>query len=239
MNTMNVSILSQIQSRQVRPTLDDVFAEWAKPKEEIIRNFSDDVLALSCAIQRTGIHHSISESNLSSDMITTEDRVKAKDIRQYYKNKFTLFALKDKQLTKFRKDLHNFVYNESNSVSDGLIGMIYKLPSFYDYDLEIDSIFKSIYFKNTKDDTMDKVVDRNLKFIKKIGNRRRNSNQVEYWFHDEMLNKIMISFDAKNPLLSLLDDKLKQGPVTINARYHVGLKDFNRYYKIGDKWSFV
>lgn len=238
MNAVNVSILSQIQGRKVRPTLDDVFANWAEVKKDEVRTYTDDVLALSCMIHRTGSKSGLN-SGMSAELITQDDRDKAANIRKYYQDKLTLLALKDKSLTKFRKDLHDFVYNHVNTLPDSYVGMVYKLPAFYKYDQEIDGIFKSIYYKNTNDATTHVALDRRLSLIKKVHNKRRSSDHVEYWFDDMMLNKIMIRFDAKNPLLKLFDDKVNQGTLDINTRYYVHMKDFNRYYTCGDNWTFV
>jgi len=239
-----MSILTQIVNRKNGTNgavldLNDVFASWSESnKKDEIRTYPDDVLALSCAIQRTGSKNGLS-TGMSNEVINDLDREKADRIRKYYQNKLTLLALKDKSLTKFRKDLHNFIYNHTNTLPDSYVGMVYKLPSFYDYDKEIDDVFKSIYYKNTGDQTTHVNLDRRLSLIKKVHNKRKHTDSIEYWFDDMMLNKIMIRFDAKNPLLKLFDDKVNSGMLDINARYYVHLKDFNRYYTVGDNWTFV
>lgn len=246
MTTSNV--LSQIQSRRHNNTnivLEDILSGWASDKKkDEIKDYPVDILVLSCCMQRTTNGQSLaSRFNKSLDnpelknMITDLDVQKASNIRDHYKNKLIMLTLRDYQLTKFRNDLNKFLYSDPTKVLESHIGLVYKLPYLYDYDKEIDSIFESSYFRNNKDASMTEAATRRLSFIKKIENQRKHSNTVEYWFHDG-LNKVMLQFPVDNPLLHLLDEKISQGPISINTKYYRRRKDLVEFF-VCDKWSFA
>jgi len=245
MTTNNVTILSQIQGRQVRPTLEDMLANWSKSeKEDVIKEYPEDILAISCCIQRLA-HSEPASARFSRSLnspsivreITDLDRKKADNIRKYYAEKLLMLTLQGRELTKFRKDLQQFLNSDSTKVLESMCGIVYKLPYFYDYDKSVDDIFKSSYFKNSRPNDMSEELPRRLTFIKKIENQRKHSNNTEYWFEDESLNKVMFTIDANNPLLELLDKHINDTGLNVKGRYYVRKKDLNEYFVL-EKWSF-
>lgn len=245
MTTTNVSIISQIQGRKVRPTLDDVLASWVETKKDEVKTYPEDVLAISCCIQRLA-HNQPAHTRFSRSLnnpgiekqITDLDRKKAENIRKYYGEKLTMLTLQGRELTKFRKDLQKFLNSNATKVLDSLCGIVYKLPYFYDYDRSVDDIFKSSYFKNTRPSDMTEQVQRNLNFVKKIENQRKHTNNVEYWFEDESLNKVMFSIATNNPLIELLDRHINGSKLNVVAKYYVRKKDLNEYFVL-ENWTFV
>jgi hypothetical protein len=131
------------------------------------------------------------------------------------------------------------LYSDPTKVLESLVGLVYKLPYFFDYDKEFDDIFQSSYFKNNKQDDMNQSIIRNLTFVKKIENDRKHSHILEYWFTDDKLNKVMLDFPVSNPLLSLLDEKIDKGPLRITSKYIRRRKDLNEFFVCADKWVFA
>jgi hypothetical protein len=166
------------------------------------------------------------------------DRQKAENIRKYYKDKLLMLTLQGRELTKYRKDLQKFLHGNPLQVPDSLAGIVYRLPYFYDYDKEIDGIFQSSYFKNNNLPNMREPVQRDLKFLKRIENQRRRMNNIEYWFEDDKLNKVMFSITGDNPLLTLLDRHIGNTGLSITGKYFLRKKDLNEYF-VMEKWSFV
>lgn len=85
---------------------------------------------------------------------------------------------------------------------------------------------------------MNEKTNRSLTFIKKIENQRKHSNNVEYWFEDEQLNKVMFSIATNNPLLELLDRHIDSDKVTVATKYYVRKKDLNEFF-VMENWSFL
>ncbi len=244
MTTSNV--LTQIRTRQGKTTsLDDLFKTWIEPVKDEFKEFPEDVLVLSCCIQRLAhnqnpsmrFNRSLNGSELP-ELVNDLDRQKAKNIRKYYNDKLMLLTLQGRQLTKFRKDLQMFLNSVPTKILESLCGIVYKLPYFYDYDKSVDGIFKSSYFKNTSLNNMHENVRRDLKFISKIENQRKHSNNVEYWFEDESLNKVMFSISSNNPLLELLDRHINNDRLIVSTKYYVRKKDLNEFF-VMENWSFV
>lgn len=247
MTTNNVNILTVINNRQGQHKISDPFTTWMDDletkKKDVIQEFSEDVLAISCCIQRLAngdaggrFSRSLTSIHVASQ-VTDLDRQKAQNIRKYYGEKMTVLILQGRELTKFRKDLQQFLVMDALKVPESMCGMIYKLPDFYDYDMGIDEIFKSMYFKNSKVSNMNDYANRKLKFIKKIGNQRKHSSVMEYWFNDESLNKVMFKIDTNNPLITLLDRHIIDGKLDILGKYHLRKKDLNEYF-VMEKWAF-
>lgn len=243
MGTKSVNVIVSNQ-KKMPWSLEDLFKQVEEAKApDTVRVYTEDILAISCCIQRL----SHTETNrfsrsLNSPDIPKEvndlDRQKAENIRKYYKDKLLMLTLQGRDLTKYRKDLQKFLHGDALNVFDSLAGIVYRLPYFYDYDKEIDDIFQSSYFKNNKLPDMREAVPRNLKFLKKIENQRRRVNNVEYWFQDDMLNKVMFSITADNPLLTLLDRHINNTGLSIVGKYYLRKKDLNEYF-VMEKWSFV
>ena len=242
---MTTSSVPTILTRKKAPwSLNDLFKQ-VESKPDEIKTFSEDVLVLSCCIQRLANNQSPSmrySRSLNSDelpaLVSDLDRQKAKNIRKYYNDKLLVLTLQGKQLTKFRKDLQKFLNSEPDKVLESLCGIVYRLPYFYDYDKAVDDIFKSSYFKNTRFNDMHELVKRNLKFVAKIENQRKHSNNTEYWFEDESLNKVMFSITTNNPLISLLDRHINNDGCSVVTRYYLRKKDLNEYF-VMENWSFV
>jgi hypothetical protein len=216
----------------------------SETKKHNIDEYPMDILVLSCAMQRTTqgqpysarFNRSLTNPELK-EWVTDLDVQKASNIRDYYKNKLIMLTLRDYKLTQFRTDLNQFLYSDPTKVSGLHVGLVYKLPYLYDYDQEVDDIFQSSYFRNNQDNSMTETMTRKLSFIKKVEKQRKHSHSVEYWFHDG-LNKVMLDFPVANPLLHLLDEKINQGPICINARYFKRRKDLVEFF-VCDKWSFA
>jgi hypothetical protein len=246
MTTTN--ILAQIQNRRHNKTntvIEDIMNSWvSETKKHNIDEYPMDILVLSCAMQRTTqgqpysarFNRSLTNPELK-EWVTDLDVQKASNIRDYYKNKLIMLTLRDYKLTQFRTDLNQFLYSDPTKVSGLHVGLVYKLPYLYDYDQEVDDIFQSSYFRNNQDNSMTETMTRKLSFIKKVEKQRKHSHSVEYWFHDG-LNKVMLDFPVANPLLHLLDEKINQGPICINARYFKRRKDLVEFF-VCDKWSFA
>lgn len=243
MGTSSVNVI--VANKKKMPwSLEDLFKQVEESKApDTIRVYLEDVLAISCCIQRL----SKNENNkftrsLTNPDIHTEvndlDRQKATNIRMYYKDKLLMLTLQGRDLTKFRKDLQKFLHGDAQQVPDSLSGIVYRLPYFYDYDKEVDEIFQSSYFKNSRLSDMSQPVQRNLKFLKKIENQRRHINNMEYWFQDDMLNKVMFAIKTDNPLMNLLDRHIDNNGISIIGRYYLKKKDLNEYF-VMEKWSFV
>lgn len=214
---------------------DDFTKDHMMPYQHKLRK---EPLVLSCALYRQRESHK--NWSLTNDHITINDtdQVLADDIRQHYNAKLTWMVLKGIELSKFRNDLNVFLnssfYDDNEqvyTVPDELIGLIYKLPYFYEYDKNLDSVFDG------KKDTI-RVEDYpflttlgpytlQMDFINKLTLGRTGPNYAdEYWFrmYDKNNTRVMLPLLAHNPLVNLFE-KVITNTITVTGHFAIRKKD--------------
>jgi hypothetical protein len=199
-----------------------------------------DLLVLSCTLYRlktldpTKKYLSLTDSDLHH-YITTEDEMLAKKVHQHFSHKLVLLTLRGKELTKFRKDLNSFLnsnyfdkQNQKYKYPTPMLGLAYKLPYLYFYDMEIFYMFGGDYNNTVKGEPVVKG-QKTLTYLRKIKTNVKNDNSFEYWFDDEHSNKVSIKVEEKNPLITLFDSLIKN-PITVNGKFEARRKDSLHYY---------
>lgn len=202
----------------------------------------NDILVLSCVLHRlnkTGIKHRYSLWDLdhlsdAQSNITDEDRKFAETIRMDFASKLVLYVLKFGELSQFKSDLNTFLNtdfksNEEYSTPGKYLGMCHKLPYFYEYNQEQLALFDN---HSKKIVGPDKINDtRVVRFLKKLDpNTRKTSNNVEYWFEDKNLNRIVVSINKSNPLLKILDKTIIDQTLILTAVFSKKINYTVEYY---------
>jgi len=208
-------------------------------KGTITIDTSEDLITLSVTLQRMQrTNHNLNYIELThpsvAESVTDIDRAKADKIRDYYQKKFLYLTLQGQHITKWRKDLQSLLSNSTNKYTENFLGMAYKLPYFYAYDIEIDEIFISVY---AKVENQERSGLKCLKFIRKIPNEQKHERSIEYWFTDNNGDKYMMFFSKDNLLIPLFDKLVDEGNININGTYIKRRKD-NREFFIASKYSF-
>lgn len=239
-NTFN---RTNIAHQKNQTLLSDLFQDIETPhmKRYEVFETSEDVLTLSCAWYRlreekkqnttlspsSGINYITDK--LLFDSVIEEDRVLASNIRDYYSKKLMLLKLKQLNLTKYREDLNAFIHNNGKTFTHEVIGMVYRLPEFYQNDITLDSIFtdkpkitKSLetYVRETKTLTH---IDTTF-----VQNKRRKI--IEYWFTDESNYVNSVFLEHNNPLVNIWETIIRQ-PIRLNAVYNLKNVDDYLYYR--------
>lgn len=211
-----------------------------KPKLRSI-DIGEDLLALSCALYRLQIVEKNNHFAFSSldhpdliKQIKQQDRQLASEIKRFYEQKLIVLKLKGIELTKYRKDLEYFLSNVNSTTWDldhqgrksyphEFIGLVYKLPYFYFYDLELLEMFGTNYVDIVGSNNFESVLE--LKFIKVLNPKKLQRPFVEYWFSDKDNNKVLFELQKENPLNELFLLHVIDKPVRIRSHYHVRKKD--------------
>lgn len=205
--------------------------------------FDTDPLLLSCTLYRmikeqpNSAVRCYSLDNHGKEIakqITSEDRELSTLVGKYYKDKVLVQKLKGEELTKFRTDLYTYLSERPYNVSAKFIGMIYKLPYFYEYDKGLSEIFgidQEVqlvhYFIDTK----------HMNFISKLNAHKKRTPEYEYWFSDEQGIKYMVPVAKSNPLVKLWESTVSKEPVNINAKFERKYRD-GRGYFVATGWKF-
>jgi len=167
--------------------------------------------------------------------ITAEDKEKADKIRDHYSKKIMMWTLKGAKLSKFREDMNQFIHSDGKHFKENMCPLVYRLPEFYDYDIE----FESMVSKFNKVVTTGRQQVRGIKLLKLqktfiVG--KQHSKRKEYWFSDATDNLVTISITHDNPLLSLFDNYVIN-PINVQAIYSTKTRDGVEYI-IANKFTF-
>lgn len=237
--------------------LASVFDEpTAFPEHQIKEQFTsyvEDPLVLSCTRYR--ISNPKSEDfdmfGLYSSMKTDQAKLaeKTKDIdrelagiiRQYYRGKLVFAKLRGDTLTKFRKDLEKFIATDwvpYTEIPDSYIGMITRLPYFYEHDIIlVADVFETDHHKNKKTVVSKEPVK--LTYIRSLEEHLKKHPTIKYWFKDENENRFLISIEKTNSLIPSWEEFLKKSVIEINGNYVERSYDSLHFYQVKPNWKIV
>ena len=231
---MNLTITAATQ-QQVSNWLEEMSRDEKKKQTPIV--FPDDPIALVCAAHRRWLEHRINKwPRLEEIACIQEDRDRADDIRRYYGDRILLSMLKQQnKTTEFRRKLYGMITNSYQPVENDL-GILYRLPYFYDEDLAIDRVILQ-----TQSAEPNHGVTKTLTVepMEKVAIGRRGTGEcTHYWLrsnNDTAAYKIAVRND--NSLYKLLDSLLSK-PVTLKTRvfnkHFQGAYSDRMYYQLAD-----
>lgn len=228
----------QIQSLKAVNPITFSFADPNVVRYEIVES-KQDLLALSVAWSRYRADTSkqaVFISNMLDDSlfsyVNQADIDHANVIRDYYSKKFTVLALKNIELSAFRKDLKDLVTGDGKKFKESLIPLAYRMPEFYEYDVE----FEDLLFAHNREVTdfeSDGITrqTKRLSLVKTFMVNNKKSKRKEYWFADEFNNLIVYYVEVSNPLRGLLDQYVKDD-IKVSAVYRKRERDGYEYIKM-------
>jgi hypothetical protein len=166
--------------------------------------------------------------------VTTDDRQKANEIRDYYSKKIMMWKLKEVHLSPFREDMNSFIHTNGKMFKQNMVPLAFRLPEFHNYDVEFDDLV-SEHNKIITDKSINQTKNLSLKKTFAVG--KKYTKRKEYWFSDDTNNLVTFSLTHDNPLISLLDMQCKN-TVTLSGNYNMKYRDNNQYFVV-DKYSFL
>lgn len=187
-------------------TINDIdFETLIKTSPPEYVKFNDDPVALSVASYQRWKKFGSRWSELADQTPTDQDRATANDIRKYYGHQITVQGLKGNgHMSSFRRKLGSFL-NGTCDLEKKDIGLIYRLPYFYQEDLDIDYVCEQTVSNTNSDRSdMDTVV-REFSLIRSIDRSRRSGDFRDYWLTDQNRYAYCISIKMDNPLLQFFD----------------------------------
>lgn len=186
----------------------DSLATKKGPVSEEVRHFKlrEDHLVLSCARHRLATSGQLSRQNFLDqeimDSIVQEDRNKADGIRDYYEKRILWMTLHGQDLTNYQQDLRTYLSMPKDEFTNKQFGLVYKLPEFYDGDLELDAIKQDANIKVVLTDGGPHVTfgTRSLRPVKRITINNRLDKEFVYWCKDEYDNLTKLTVNTHNQL---------------------------------------
>ena len=211
---------------------------------------TEDILALSVAWKRLRDtkNESLPNGTLYVNITTLlddqlfrkieePDRIRANEIRDYFSKKIMLWSLKSIKLSNYRQDLNKFIHGDSKKVTEELLPLIYRLPEFYEYDIQFDQFKRKVNAEITNFNQIDshkKITT--LTPIKSFYKSNKRVKYFEYWFKDSNDNAHLITIEPKNPLKHIWDKMFTSEHLRIEGTYYPKKYDELQYYQLLN-WS--
>lgn len=202
----------------------------------------EDLIVLSATWQRIRAEktpNSVSKllDNELFKYIEQQDRERATTIRDYYSKKIMMWNLKNIKLSNFRQDLNKLIHSDGCTFKENTQGLAYRLPYFYDYDIEMDDIRMTVDYKTAL--KLPRVF-KTIKFepLKKLNPNGKGLGMYEYWLKGTDTNcPFSLKIDKQNPLLHIWDHLFSNQKVLIlEANCRPTSRDDFEYFSI-EKWS--
>ena len=251
---LSISSLSPAQTISLDDTyLNNLFkninrSDYVKRYEVI--EATEDILALSVTWKRLRdtknetIQNNILHINVTTLLddhlfrkIEESDRVRANEIRDYFSKKIMLWTLKSVKLSAYRQDLNKFIHGDGKKVIEELLPLIYRLPEFYEYDIQFDQFKREVNLEILnfgKIDSVKKITT--LTPIKSFYKTNKRVKHFEYWLKDSNDNAHLITIEPKNPLKHIWDKIFTNGQIRIEGTYYPKKYDELQYYQLLN-WS--
>lgn len=224
-----MGLIMSAQPQRIQDLLDGWVDEIKGKKPAQPVTFSDDPIALSWASYAVWKKFPARRWVGFNDVEAHDhDRELAEITRKYYRDRYTMDALKGKQLTAFQTTLYGIVGGEQPILEDQM-GILMKIPYFYVEDTTLDAIFsqtKSVeresVIAESREDTITPV---SYTFAS-----RKNHEIHQYWFTDSQGRTTLWAALATNPLVSVVRSlHSRKEPIRIRANWHYARQRGSRY----------
>jgi len=208
------------------------------PTKKVI-TFKQDPIALACASYRIWKENPDRRwTELESVTVWQDDIEQAQALRQYYRERLVMSALKNVKgnTSEFRRKLGALVTDQLEITKEEL-GMLYRLPYFYAEDLDIDYVAENTI--NSKQISPVPADSHPLVLtffpLRKILRSRRSGEVKQYWWTAEPGGiPFALSIRTDNPLMGMIDSLFDRDQVQLRTR--VKPASFNGYYR--DRWYY-
>lgn len=224
-------------------TIDD-FDEWKKDFEQLSLKssdpliFKDDPVAMAIAVHRRWKEiptMGVRWADLEDARITDQDRQISAELRKYYADRIMMTMLGNNKISEFRRKLYGVVTN-SVSLLKNEIGLLYRLPYFYEEDLALDRVLAQTQPVQRQEST-ERIQGR-FAVIESVLRSRRAGDYTQLWMiRDGSSAPYMITIKSDNPYHRLIVKLLEQ-PRELNAwahvKYHNGHHRGRGYYMLSD-----
>jgi hypothetical protein len=175
-----------------------------------------DPLALSWASYRVAQSTGGRDYSWIPDDLQPVDHHMASVTRRYYRDRIMVQALRNPDMTLFKKDLYNVC-------NGGLLlnrhrGMLCQLPYFFNEDTALDQLREQ--FGLAQPEELARAPAREsvtLIPVGKILSLRRKMNTVNYWFRDHSNVLFLMEIDERNAYRLLLDGLYQRSQLCVTA----------------------
>lgn len=241
----NSNIFSGLNNLSGSVTWDSNSSTNGNVKKYEVFETSEDILALSVTWHRlrllgNRIINTIRPTTLTDNILFTEinqeDRNRADIIRDYYSKKLMVITLREQRISKFRKDLNTFIHGDCKIVKEEMMPLIFRLPEFYDYDIQLQEMFSDLnkQFEDTEDQAYGAAYGgkKILKPMKKFVVKLRTNKFSEYWLKDDDNKAYKIEIPIENKLNHLWEHFFEQESIPLQGHFRYMERDGINYFHL-------
>ena len=234
-NLQSISqILAQINTTSSASAwLDDEFTVGYNEKDTTVYNVKTDVFAhIIAAIEAEvplweigtkwadAVKADSKLDHLKLTPLQDSHKERAEMIRRYYRNRLTIQSLKNQDMSKFRKDLYDFLTMPETHLRMSYLPMMIRLPSFYLEDVTLDDLVKQYKQPVRKVDQVNSVTVKKLEYVVKTHRKTKQQSVNHSWFTNEAVFLHRLSVEESNKLRHVFE-RLLHAPITIEARFPI------------------
>lgn len=217
---------------------------WLKDFETVVKKeaepivFKDDPVAMACASYRAWKTNFTNRwLDLEAVVIQPEDREKANALKTYYRSRMTWLALQNgsANMSAYRRKLAAIV-SDTHTYTKEDIGILHRLPYFYDEDQAVDSVFEQT--QDVAVDTSPNEFHGQLRPLKRVLRSRRAGEYIDfYWTSNVSTAPYVLVVKQDNPLISMIESFFKRSEITARAWCHYkhprGYHHSRMYFQLG------
>jgi hypothetical protein len=216
----------------------DDFKAVFKPEPEPDMTFTDDPVAMAVSVHRRWKETptiGIRWADLEDAQLTDQDRQTSVELRKYYADRIMMTMLGNNKISEFQRKLYGVVTN-SLSVNKNEIGLLYRLPYFYEEDLALDRAVVLTQPVQRRDSA--ERVEGCFTVIESVLRSRRSGDYTYMWMTCKGSSALyLLTIKSDNPYHRLVTKMMEQ-PRTLSAwaytKYHKGHHRGHAYYLLGD-----
>lgn len=143
--------------------------------------------------------------------LNDEDLATAQAIRNYYAGKIVGLGLRGIPLTPIKKCMYDIVTQGKHVIKKSQIGLLYRLPGFYQEDLFMDKILEDSKSIDNRTVSIDGFNTR-FQYIGNVNRTTRRVKQKRFWFRNDEQKLACFYVDStNNPALPILTKFLSVG----------------------------
>lgn len=179
--------------------------------------------------------HTIDQDPRTLEYMANGDYLQqAKTIRDYYKKRLFFGAMNNKfSSTRFRNDLQVCLEREDiYTVLSNEIGMIARLPDFYEQDICRDTIRKECNTGPISKHRSFYEEALTVKYLTRTQSRWGNKKEYTYWFKTKNSRAVCFHLEGDNPLIELFHDFLEPNKLMqLQGRFNARVQDDFFFYQ--------
>ena len=197
----------------------------ARKPEPVLARFSDDPIALSIQsylIWKNNPHRRWVPVD-EVGRVTPEARDMAHNLRTYFLHRNTMKVLQGQQPTEFQNKM-NGLLNDIRPLPQDEMGLLYRLPYFWQEDLALDQVFEGATNIEAVQAGPGLPVIRHLTThvqltpIREVLRSRKSGDFVQFWFADSAGQRHVYAVRSDNALISVFRSLFKRESIQVKAQ---------------------